>query len=221
MAALQGDRVHLVPGNGKCWPTLNEALAPHHTRIAKFAERGGLHLSIDLERVFHESFPMILLPQQPDGLGLAILNSNAESHFSFTNALGFMSLEQAHRFIAAVHSFPRAGWILAMHHHLLEYPMPAALSERVGTALVNGSWFARKLRAFAPRMVVMHGHRHVDWIGRCGLLKIISAPSPVMGSTDDAPTHFHIHTLVARPDGRISLLAPERVDIAGIQASSL
>jgi hypothetical protein len=67
----------------------------------------------------------------------------------------------------------------------------------------------------------MHGHRHIDWIGRCGLLKIVSAPSPVMGSTDDGPTHFHIHTLVASSDGRISLLAPERVDMAGIQGSTL
>jgi hypothetical protein len=65
----------------------------------------------------------------------------------------------------------------------------------------------------------MHGHRHIDWIGICGLLKIVSAPSPVMGSTDDAPTHFHIHTLVAGHDGRICLLAPERIDIAGSNPS--
>ena len=44
-------------------------------------------------------------------------------------------------------------------------------------------------------MAVMHGHRHIDWIGMCGLLKITSAPSPVMGPNDDAPTHFHIHKL--------------------------
>src|SRR6185437_13355748 len=219
MAAIQGDRVHVVHHNEKRWPTLNEALAPQRTRIAEFAERGGLRRSIDLERVFHDQFPMIRLPHEPDGLGVAILNSNAESHFSFTNALGFISLEQAHRLLAAFDRFPKASWIIAMHHHLLEYPMPAAFSERVGTALVNGSWFVRKLRPFAARMVVMHGHRHIDWIGRCGLLKIVSAPSPVMGSTDDAPTHFHVHTLVARPDGRVSLLATERVDMAGIRAS--
>jgi predicted phosphodiesterase len=216
MAAIQGDRVHVVQGNSKGWPTLNEALEPQRRRIAEFAERGGLRLSFELARVFHDQFPMILFPQGPDGLGVVILNSNTESHFSFTNALGFMSLEQTHRVAAAVEQFPKASWIIAMHHHLLEYPMPARFSERVGTALVNGSWFVRKLRPFAARMVVMHGHRHIDWIGSCGVLKIVSAPSPVMGSTDGAPTHFHIHTLVARPDGRLSLLAPERVDIAGI-----
>ena len=63
-------------------------------------------------------------------------------------------------------------------------------SERIGTALVNGSWFVRKLKPFAERAVVMHGHRHIDWIGACGALKIISAPSPVMGGTDDDANAF-------------------------------
>ena len=61
----------------------------------------------------------------------------------------------------------------------------------------------------------MHGHRHIDWIGACGSLKIISAPSPVMNATDDAATHFYIHTLAAGPDGKLALLPPERVVIAG------
>ena len=68
---------------------------------------------------------------------------------------------------------------MALHHHLIEYPMPVtAFSERIGTALVNGSWFQRVLKPYAGRVVVMHGHRHVDWIGACGDLKIVSAPSP-------------------------------------------
>ena len=68
-------------------------------------------------------------------------------------------------------------------------------------------------------MAVMHGHRHIDWIGMCGLLKIIPAPSSVMGPNDDAPTHFNIHTFVAGRDGLICLLPPERVDIAGSNLS--
>jgi hypothetical protein len=95
-----------------------------------------------------------------------------------------------------------------------------AFSERVGTALVNGSWFVRKLGAFAGRVVVMHGHRHIDWIGACGGLRIISAPSSVMGATDDAPTHFHIHALATTSDGQLHLLVPERVEIAGTATRS-
>ena len=139
---------------------------------------------------------MILPPAASDGLGVAILNSNAEAHFFFTNALGMVSAEQTRRLGLAIELFPGSHWIVAMHHHLIEYPMSmAAFSERVGTALINGSWFVRKLRSLRSRAVVMHGHRHIDWIGACGSLKIISAPSPVMGANNEAATHFHIHTL--------------------------
>ena len=42
-------------------------------------------------------------------------------------------------------------------------------------------------------------------------MRIVSAPSPVMGGRDDAPTHFHIHTLSRRADGGMALLTPETV----------
>jgi 3',5'-cyclic AMP phosphodiesterase CpdA len=217
IAAVQGDRVRVIdPSSGELARTLTEALAPHRSRIATFMEEGGLRRAYQLRGLFDAQFPMILPPETPDGLAIAILNSNAETHFSFTNALGMISLEQARRLAVAAGAYPKARWIIALHHHLIEYPMPVAtFSERVGTALVNGSWFIRKLTPFAVGAVVMHGHRHVDWIGACGALKIVSAPSPVMGTTDEAPTHFYIHTLAARPNGRLLLLAPERVNVAG------
>jgi predicted MPP superfamily phosphohydrolase len=216
IAAVQGDRVRVVDGSGKLSATLNEALAPHRQRIAAFAERGGLRRAAKLVGLFDNQFPMVLPPDRADGLGVAILNSNAETHFSFTNALGLISVDQAQRLAAVLSNFPKARWVVAMHHHLVEYPMPvAAFSERVGTALVNGSWFVRKLRPFSARILVTHGHRHIDWIGACGAMRIISAPSPVMGATDDAPTHFLIHTLAAGSDGRLCLLPPERMEIAG------
>lgn len=216
MAAVQGDRVHVVDSLGKPTATLHQALAPHRDAIMALAAHGGLRRAAALRRLFDDLFPMILPPDTDDGLGIAILNSNAETHFSFTNALGLVSLEQTHRFERAAGHYPRARWIVALHHHVVEYPMPVkAFSERIGTALINGSWFVRRLAALADRAVVMHGHRHIDWIGTCGPLKIISAPSPVMGATDDAATHFYIHTLTAGPDGRLDLRPPERVEIAG------
>jgi hypothetical protein len=217
IAAVQGHRVMVVdPSSGKLERTLMQALAPHRQWIAAFANTGGLRLSVGLGRVWDDQFPMILPPAQADGLGVAILNSNAETHFSFTNALGMVSVEQTRRLAAVVSGFPRAHWIIALHHHLMEYPMSvAAFSERIGTALINGSWFVRKIKPFAPRAIVMHGHRHIDWIGACGRLKIISAPSPLMGAANEAPTYFHIHTLTTGPGGQVCLLPLERVDIAG------
>jgi calcineurin-like phosphoesterase family protein len=216
MAAIQGDRVRFVDKSGKVAATLDEELAPHRERIVAFSDRGGVRRAAALRRLFEDQFPMILPPEQQEGLGIAILDSNAETHFSFTNALGLVSLEQVRRLEAAMAYFPKACWIVALHHHVVEYPMPTTkFSERIGTALINGSWFVRRLQAFADRVVVMHGHRHIDWIGACGALKIISAPSPVMNATDDAPTHFYIHRLACGQRGTLCLAEPEKVEIAG------
>jgi hypothetical protein len=112
--------------------------------------------------------------------------------------------------------YPRACWVIAVHHHVVEYPRPAkALSIRIGTALINGNWFVRRLKPLAGRAVLLHGHRHIDWIGECGGLRIISAPSPVMEATDDMATCFYIHTLAVGADRRLKLLHPQRIAVAG------
>ena len=103
---------------------------------------------------------------------------------------------------AIARRFPHAHWIITLHHHLMEYPKPArAFSERIGTSLINGSWFVCRLQRLGRRAVVMHGHRHIDRIGEFSNLRIISAPSPIMKATDDEPTCFYIHVLAAGPAG--------------------
>jgi hypothetical protein len=121
--------------------------------------------------------------------------------------------EQASRVVVAVNTYPNAGWILALHHHVTEYPWPvAAFSERIGTALINSSWFVRQLKPYAERIVVMHGHRHVDWVGACGALTIVSAPSPVM-APESRDTHFYVHAIAIGSNGRVGLIAPDRIDL--------
>jgi hypothetical protein len=215
MASVQGSRLRVIDARaGKIGCTLNEALAPHRQRITKFANSGSLWQSIGLGRLWDDQFPMIMPPAIADGFAVAILNSNAETHFSFTNALGMISTEQMRKLVAAINEFPRARWIFALHHHVMEYPMSkATLSERIGTALINGTWFVRRLKPYAAHAVVMHGHRHIDWIGTLGKLKIISAPSPVMGAKNDGSTYLLIHNLASAADDQLWLLPPERVDI--------
>lgn len=215
LAAVQGGRARPIDASGSIPVTLHEALAPHQAQIAAFAEHGGVRRAAALRRIFDAQFPMIVPPDREHGIGVAILDSNAAAHFSFTNALGFISFEQARRFEAAISRFPEAAWIIALHHHLVEYPMPVkTFSERVGTALINGSWFVRSVQGFADRAIVMHGHRHIDWIGACGALKIVSAPSPVMSAGENAG-YFYIHRLMRGPSGGLCLVRPERVEIAG------
>ena len=159
---------------------------------------------------------MVLPPEREDGIGIILLNSNADTHFSFTNALGMISNEQVRGIDIACRQFPRACWVIALHHHVVEYPRPAkSLSERIGTALVNGNWFVQRLWSLRGRVVLMHGHRHIDWIGECSGLRIVSAPSPVMDATDATATHFYIQRLAVGRHGGLRLLEPQRVTIAG------
>jgi Calcineurin-like phosphoesterase len=208
--ALQGRRVHVVDRDrGAVGATLAETLRPHVERIGRFSDVGRPLLSRWWMDIWSQAFPMVVPPDADDGLGFILINSNADTHFSFTNALGIVSTEQLDGIAIATRQYPRASWVIALHHHLVEYPWrPDAFSERIGTALINSHWFVRRLRALAGRAVIMHGHRHVDWLGECAGLTIVSAPSPVM---DAHPSCFYIHTLVRDPNGHLDLLAPERI----------
>jgi hypothetical protein len=215
--AIQGERVHLVDRRGGCLAgTLSAALKPHRAEIMRFADLGKPRLSRRLDEFWSTVFPMVLPPRQDDGLGIILLNSNANTHFSFTNALGMISVEQVRGVHIAAAQYPRASWIVALHHHVVEYPkLTKLLSERIGTALVNGNWFMRRLQTLGGRAVLMHGHRHIDWIGRCAGLSILSAPSPVMDAADNVGSYFYIHSLALQEDGALALFRPERVDVGG------
>jgi hypothetical protein len=214
MERLQGQRVRVVEGRvpGRL---LTEVLEPHAAEIAAFADSGSpRRLSRALAEVWDAIYPMVLPPDTPDGLGIIILNSNAETHFSFTNALGLVSAAQAKRIRAATELYPLACWIVALHHHVIEYPQKAkALSMRIGTALINGSWMIRQLQRLAGRAVIMHGHRHTDWIGQCGRLLVVSAPSPVMAPARAGAPYFYVHSLAIGSDTQLKLRQAERVEV--------
>ena len=215
MTALQGRRVRIVDfEKGRLGQSLAEAMDPYLAQMAKFADAGRPHLLRALTELWNKVFPMVVPPNRSDGLGIILLNSNADTHFSFTNALGMISTEQVQGIEIATAQYPQACWVIALHHHLVEYPREInALSDRIGTALINGNWFVRRLHPLANRAVVMHGHRHTDWIGECAGLQIVSAPSPVMEAVDDLGSYFYIHSLTAGADGQVRLLPPQRIAV--------
>ncbi|MGI6851721.1 metallophosphoesterase family protein [Mesorhizobium sp. 1B3] len=219
MVALQGDRVHVVDASAaSLGPTLSQAVHPLLGELESFADKARPLFSKSFCELWNAVFPMVLPPAREDGLGIILLNSNADTHFSFTNALGMISAEQVERIDILRKVYPRACWLIALHHHAIEYPHASnALSERIGTALVNGNWFIRRLTTLSGRALLLHGHRHIDWIGECEGLTIISAPSPVMEATDDQPTYFYVHTAVIDLNGQLKLAAPERIILAGQQ----
>lgn len=217
IGALQGQRVRVVDrARGRLGGSLAEALEPNLGEMAAFADTGRPRASRALTELWTKVFPMVLPPDQEDGLGFILLNSNADTHFSFTNALGIITVEQARGIETAATQFPRACWVIALHHHPVEYPRAVkTLAERIGTALINGKWFIRRLQPLAGRAVLMHGHRHIDWIGECAGLLIVSAPSPVMEATDNLDSYFYIHTLAVGADRHLRLLHPQRIAVEG------
>jgi 3',5'-cyclic AMP phosphodiesterase CpdA len=215
LAAIQGMHVNVMDGQRQfVGETIDRALAPRARDIVAFADEGSRRRAKSIDQVWTSLFPMVRAPARPDGLGIIALNSNAETHFSFTNALGLVQLEHMHALEAALEQYPRAFWVIALHHHIVEHPkLGHALAERVGTTLINGNWFTRQLFRFGDRAVVMHGHRHIDWMGECGGLKILSAPSATMPSTGHDDVYFYIHTIGVDATGRIALATPERVEV--------
>ncbi|MGA7458544.1 MAG: metallophosphoesterase [Methyloceanibacter sp.] len=217
MNAVQGRHVRVIDRTqDRVGGTLEEALQPHETALERFADVARPILSTEIPEIWAQVFPMVVPPAKKDGLGIILLNSNADTHFSFTNALGMVSAEQMRGVDIAAAEYPDACWVIALHHHVVEYPWAAkALSERIGTSLINGNWFVRSLRPLSGRAILMHGHRHIDWIGHIADLPIISAPSPVMEATDDMDTAFYIHSLAIDADGKLRLIEPERIVVPG------
>ena len=213
MSALQGQRVRVVDRDrGRLGASLEETLKPHLGSLITFADCGKPRLSSELTKLWARIFPLVLPPDCDDGLGIMLLDSNSDTHFSFTNALGMISVEQTKAIEVARAQYPQACWIIALHHHLIEYPRAAkAFSERIGTALINGNWLIRRLKPCAGQVVLMHGHRHFDWIGDCAGLRIVSAPSPVMSLAENASGCFYVHSFAVAPQRRLQMLPPQRV----------
>jgi predicted MPP superfamily phosphohydrolase len=213
LAAIQGARARVVTGErDNVGDTVDRMLAPNAASMRAFADRGTRRLSKQAHAAWNAMFPMVLPPATEDGLGIVALNSNAETHFSFTNALGLVTAEEAHAADAVMNAYPRATWIVALHHHVVEHPkLGDTLAKRIGTTLINGNWFTRQLQRVASRAVVMHGHRHIDWMGQCGDLLILSAPSTTMPATTESDVYFYVHTVGVDARGHVALAEPERV----------
>ena len=212
MAALQGGHVHVMDARRRAvGPTLSAWLAAEGrgAAMAAFLDAGRRpsRRAPHPREVWTAAFPMVLPPAKPEGLGVLLLDSNAQTHFSFTNALGILAAQELHAAERAIAAWPRARWLVCLHHHLVEYPRAGVkLADRIATALTNGSWVVSRLRRHAARIVVLHGHRHTDWMGEAGGLRILSAPSPVMGAG-----HFWVQGVAPGAAGDLVLRPPQRV----------
>jgi len=181
------------------------------------AERVALRGRWEMERVWDSIFPLVEPAQANHRCGVILLNSNARTHLSLTNAIGFVSPPELRALKSILRNSPGCPWIIALHHQIVEYPVPSiSLHERVGLALVNAPDVLAAIEPYASRTVVLHGHRHWDWIGTCGGVVLCSAPSASLGSQAGGRRVgcFRVHDLAFDGQGRTRLMKTEKVKVA-------
>ena len=132
LGMLQGRRLHVLDkSDRRIGSSLADALQPHAVNMANFADNGSAPEEMTGGAVGYDLSHGASAGQGRRARDHRYLNSNAETHFSFTNALGLVSAEQARACSIAIDQYPRASWIVALHHHVVEYPQEAKeLSER-------------------------------------------------------------------------------------------
>ena len=95
LAAIQGARVKVLDRiSGRLGGTLDRPWSRISLKWSPSQTRNPSPVQA-LAALWPTIFPMVCAPDTEDGLGVIVLNSNAETHFSFTNALGMVSYAQA------------------------------------------------------------------------------------------------------------------------------
>lgn len=218
--AIQGDRARVVErASGALGPSLRDYLreGKRVELLRALAQRGAIRGRSEIANVWNGMFPLVEPARTEDGCGLILLDSNAPSHLSLTNAIGAVNPEQMQALKLVLRNSPGRAWIILLHHQVVEYPvLSIKLRDRIGLALVNAPDVLAAIAPYASRVIILHGHRHRDWIGTCGDVVLCSAPSLALDSAgvEEHRGSFHVHELTLGADGDIRLAATQRVLVA-------
>ena len=216
--AVQGNRVYLVDRvSGDLGPLLADYLrkGDRFKRMRDLAERGSIRGRLEMAKVWSAIFPLVEPPPAEGGCGLILLDSNAASHLSLTNAIGVVNPDQLAALKSTLRRSPGSSWIILLHHQVVEYPVASTrLRDRIGLALINASELLAAITPHASHVLVLHGHRHKNWIGACGEVVLCSAPSASLGCDMEMYRgSFHLHNIALSAEGDISLAATRQIRV--------
>jgi 3',5'-cyclic AMP phosphodiesterase CpdA len=217
--SVQGDRAHLVDRkSGRLGSSLKDYLREGNRleRLRSLAEKGTLRGRWEMAQAWEAIFPLVEPPSSEDSYGLILLDSNAPSHIALTNAVGVVHPTQLKALRSVLRNSPHTAWIILLHHQVVEYPICSIpLRDRIGLALINAPDVLAAITPHASRVLVLHGHRHIDWIGTYGDVVLCSAPSASLGTEGKHdPGSFHVYDFSVGNGGSIRLGASERRYVA-------
>ena len=215
---LAGDRSYVVDrASGRHGLSLRDFLrqGQRPELLRELANRGTMRGRREMTRVWEAIFPLVELPAPGDRYGVILLDSNARSHFALTNAIGVIGPSQL-KALRLILQNTRHPWLILLHHQVVEYPLVSvSLRERIGLALINAPDLVAILAPHSQRVIVLHGHRHRDWIGVCGNIVLCSAPSTSLGgdSADKYRGSFHVHRLAVASES-VRLVGTQQVRVS-------
>lgn len=214
---IQGDRAHLVDRkSGSLGPTLTHYLrdGERPKLLRELAENGTVRGRLELSKVWDAMFPLVEPATEEHGYGVIVLDSNAPSNVALTNAIGVVSPRQLRALRSILNSSDQDAWLILLHHQVVEYPVLGInLRDRIGLALMNAPDLLAAIKPHAKRTVVLHGHRHIDWLGITGATVLCSAPSVTLGM-EQYRGRFNIHEFSVGSTGRIQITANEHVKVS-------
>jgi hypothetical protein len=168
---------------------------------------------LEIARVWEAIFPLVEPAIEEQGYGVILLDSNAPSNISLTNAIGVVNQTQLRALRSVLSGSHQGAWLILLHHQVVEYPvLGISLRDRIGLALMNAPDLLARITPHAERTLILHGHRHVDWVGITGKTVLCSAPSVTLGM-EEYRGRFSIHEFSVSPTGRIQLTANDRVKV--------
>ena len=214
---IQGDRAHLVDRkSGSLGPSLSHYLreGERPKLLRALAEYGSVRGRLEIAKVWEAMFPLVEPAIEEQGYGVILLDSNAPSNHSLTNAIGVVSPTQLRALRSVLNGSRKSAWLILLHHQVVEYPVVGIrLQDRIGLALMNALDLLAAITPHAGRTVILHGHRHVDWVGITGKTVLCSAPSVTLGM-QEYRGRFSIHEFRVSPTGGIQITANERVKVS-------
>ena len=142
---------------------------------------------VKLQDKVDEVFPIFVLIDKKRNIGAILINSCAATHLSITNAFGYLGQRQLIKLRKFLKEHSNWSFFVLLHHDICLFEgIKSTRGDDAATVLANRGELLLILRKYRNRLVVLHGHRHIDANGEIAEIQVFSARSASLGGHDDS-----------------------------------